>query len=78
MDKMKAAVLVEPGKMVVEETALLEPEEGQVIEKNHMAAICGSDLHQVFMEPIALNCPPRLDGLATRALGRLSLHEAPT
>ena len=48
MDKMKAAVLVEPGKMVVEETALLEPEEGQVIVKNHMAAICGSDLHQVF------------------------------
>ena len=45
---MKAAVLVEPGKMVVEETVLLEPEEGQVIVKNHMAAICGSDLHQRY------------------------------
>ena len=45
---MKAAVLMEPGKMVVKETALLEPEEGQVIVKNHMAAICGSYLHQVF------------------------------
>ena len=48
MDTMKAAVLVEPGKMVIEETALLEPQKGQVMVKNHMAAICGSDLHQVF------------------------------
>ena len=75
---MKAAVLVEPGKMVVEETALLEPEEGQVIVKNHMAAICGSDLHQVFYGAYSPKLPASLDGLATRALGRLSLHEAPT
>ena len=57
MDKMKAAVLVEPGKMVVEETVLLEPEEGQVIVKNHMAAICGSDLHQVFYGAYSPNLP---------------------
>ncbi|MEM7366900.1 MAG: zinc-binding dehydrogenase, partial [Pseudomonadota bacterium] len=33
---------------VVEDTALFEPQSGQVIVKNDMAAICGSDLHQVF------------------------------
>ncbi len=48
MDKMRAAVLVEPSKIVCEETPLFEPEAGQVVVKNHMAAICGSDLHQVF------------------------------
>ena len=48
MDKMKAAILVEPSKIVCEETSLFEPEAGQVVVKNHMAAICGSDLHQVF------------------------------
>ena len=48
MDKMRAGRLVEPGKMVVEYTDLLEPESGQVIVRNEMAAICGSDLHQVF------------------------------
>jgi len=48
MDSMRAARLVEPGKMACEDTALLEPAAGQVVVKNHMAAICGSDLHQVF------------------------------
>ena len=50
MDKMRAARLVEPGKIVCEETVQFEPEEGQVVVKNHMAAICGSDLHQVFFD----------------------------
>ena len=52
MDKMRAGRLVEAGKMVCEAVPLFEPEEGQVVVKNHMAAICGSDLHQVFMEPL--------------------------
>ena len=77
MDKMKAAFLVEAGKMVIEETALLEPQEGQVIVKNHMPAICSSDLHQVFMGPIALNCLQSLDVLVMKALVRLSRREAP-
>lgn len=50
MDKMRAARLVEPGKVVCEQAPLFEPEEGQVVVKNHMAAICGSDLHQVFYQ----------------------------
>ena len=52
MDKMRAGRLVEAGKMVCEQVPLFEPEAGQVVVKNHMAAICGSDLHQVFMEPL--------------------------
>lgn len=50
MDMMRAARLVERGKIVCEDTPLFEPEEGQVVVKNHMAAICGSDLHQVFFD----------------------------
>lgn len=58
MDKMRAARLVEPGKMACEDTAVFEPEEGQVVVKNLMAAICGSDLHQVYMEPLSpMNLP---------------------
>ncbi len=48
MDKMRAARLVEPGKMVCDDAAILEPKEGEVLVRNNMAAICGSDLHQVF------------------------------
>ncbi len=50
MDKMRAARLVERGKIVCEDATLFEPEDGQVVVKNHMAAICGSDLHQVFFD----------------------------
>ena len=50
MDKMRAARLVEPGKIVCENVPLFAPEAGQVVVKNHMAAICGSDLHQVFFD----------------------------
>ncbi len=58
MDSMRAARLVEPGKMVCEDTPLFEPEAGQVVVKNLMAAICGSDLHQVFMDSFApVNLP---------------------
>ena len=48
MDKMRAGVLVEHSKIICQEAPLLEPADGQVVVKNHMAAICGSDLHQVF------------------------------
>ena len=48
MKRMRAARLVEPQKMVCEDANFYEPVKGQVVVKNHMAAICGSDLHQVF------------------------------
>lgn len=57
MDMMRAARLVESGKMVCEATPLFEPEVGQVVVKSHMAAICGSDLHQVFYDFNAINYP---------------------
>ena len=44
MKKMRAARLVEPYKMVCEDANLYEPTKGQVIVRNQMAAICGSDL----------------------------------
>lgn len=50
MDNMRAAVLVERGKMVCEAVPLFEPEPGQVVVRNQMAAICGSDLHQIFYD----------------------------
>ena len=52
MDKMRAARLVETGKMACEQVPLFEPEDGQVVVKSQMAAICGSDLHQVFFEAL--------------------------
>ncbi len=58
MDRMRAARLVAPGQIVCEDTSLFEPEDGQVVVRNLLAAICGSDLHQVFMEPLgARNYP---------------------
>jgi L-iditol 2-dehydrogenase len=57
MDTMRAARLVELGKIVCEDTNLFEPAVGQVVIKNHMAAICGSDLHQVFFDPFGIKFP---------------------
>lgn len=53
MSSMRAARLVEPGKIVCEDAPLFEPEDGQVVVRSRMAAICGSDLHQVFYEMLA-------------------------
>ena len=50
MDRMRAARLVERGRIVCESVARFAPQDGQVVVKNHMAAICGSDLHQVFFD----------------------------
>ncbi len=57
MANMRVARLVEFGKMVCEEIPLFEPEEGQVVVKNDMAAICGSDLHQVFFGTYNIKFP---------------------
>ena len=50
MDNMRAARVVEAGQIVCEAAPLFEPENNEVIVKTEMAAICGSDLHQVFFE----------------------------
>jgi len=62
MDKMRAARLVEPGKIVCEDVSVFEPEEGQVVVRTRMAAICGSDLHQVFYEMLGPRTFPTVPG----------------
>ena len=62
MKKMRAARLVEPHKMVCEDANLYEPTKGQVVVRNQMAAICGSDLHQVFFTRRAPTEFPGLPG----------------
>ncbi len=49
MDKMRAARAVELGRMVCELTEVRPPDEGDVVVRTQLAAICGSDLHVVFM-----------------------------
>jgi L-iditol 2-dehydrogenase len=48
MEKMRAARFVELGKLVCEEVPLPKAAEGELLVRNHMASICGSDLHVVF------------------------------
>lgn len=46
----EAAVLVEPGRLEVEEVAFRELNEDEVLVRNTVAAICGSDVHRVRAE----------------------------
>lgn len=62
MERMRAARLVEPGRIVCEDAPVLEPEAGQVVVRNHVAAICGSDLHQVFLQLLGSNNLPAEPG----------------
>jgi L-iditol 2-dehydrogenase len=45
---MKAAQLVEPGRMEMVEAPIPVPEDAQLLVKSHRASICGSDIHIVF------------------------------
>ena len=49
MEKMRAARLVEPGRIVCEETEVRPLNQGELLVKTLRASICGSDLHVVFM-----------------------------
>ena len=49
MEKMRAAIIVEKGKMECTTAPVRSPEEGQVLMRNQFASICGSDLHIVHM-----------------------------
>ncbi|AYN41980.1 dehydrogenase [Streptomyces dangxiongensis] len=46
----EAAVLVEPGRLEVEDVAFRELNEDEVLVRNTVAAICGSDVHRVRAE----------------------------
>jgi L-iditol 2-dehydrogenase len=45
---MRAAVLVGPARVDVQRVPVPIPDEGEVLVRTRMAAICGSDLHTVF------------------------------
>jgi len=49
METMRAAQLVELGKLVCEEAQVRPPEEGELLVRSRYASICGSDLHAVYM-----------------------------
>ena len=49
MEKMRAARMVEVGKMECEEIEIPHLADGQVMVRSEMASICGSDLHVVMM-----------------------------
>ncbi len=45
---MRAAILVDKGKMECQQAEMVALEDGDVLVKTELAAICGSDLHVVF------------------------------
>ena len=49
MEKIRAGRMVEVGRMVCELTEPRSPAEGDLLVRTHLASICGSDLHTVFM-----------------------------
>ena len=55
MDKMRAAVLVEPSKIVCEETPLFEPEAGQVVVKTIWRQSVDRTFIKCSMEPTVPN-----------------------
>ena len=48
MTKMRAAMLVEKGRMECQQVDTVALQQGDVLVKTELAAICGSDLHAVF------------------------------
>jgi len=48
MDKMRAAQMVALGKMECVQTTVRPPQAGELLVKNRMASICGSDLHVIY------------------------------
>lgn len=49
MQTMRAARLVDVGKIVCEDAPVRSPDEGELLVRTDMASICGSDLHTIFM-----------------------------
>jgi L-iditol 2-dehydrogenase len=63
---MRAAVFVAPRQMEVREVPDLELGAGEVLVRNRVSGICGSDIH-IFED--------RIPGFATRVLGKVLGHE---
>jgi 2-desacetyl-2-hydroxyethyl bacteriochlorophyllide A dehydrogenase len=81
MGKMRAARLVEIGKVECEQVPVRPPGEGEVVVRTEMAAICGSDLHVIFAGVTAAPFPqlpgyPGHEGVGTVVESRSPLHQA--
>jgi L-iditol 2-dehydrogenase len=48
MEKMRAALFVEPGRIICEQAPLPKLNAGEVLVRTQLSAICGSDLHVVY------------------------------
>lgn len=57
MDSMRAARLVELGNLTCEEAPVRPPEEGELLVRTQRAAICGSDLHIVYLGSMMFPLP---------------------
>ena len=49
MDKARAARITDIGKVVCEDAPVKTPGDGELLVRTQMAAICGSDLHKVYL-----------------------------
>lgn len=63
-DRMRAAQLVQPGRVIVDKFPVPAPTTGQVLLRSLGASICGSDLHNVFSDlgPTEYPCRPGYPG----------------
>jgi L-iditol 2-dehydrogenase len=68
---MRAARLVEPGRIVCDEAPVPTPVDGELLVQTLCASVCGSDLHNVFngLEPVGYPCPWGYPG--HEAVGRI-------
>ena len=81
MEKMRAGRTIEKGRMVCEQTALPPVQDGEVLVRTELAAICGSDLHVVYdgLSFLPFPCPhgfPGHEGIGTVVESRSPLLTA--
>jgi L-iditol 2-dehydrogenase len=81
MNKMRAARYVEKGRMVCEQAALPPLQDGDVLVRTELAAICGSDLHVVYdgLSFLPFPCPhgyPGHEGVGSVVESRSPLFTA--
>lgn len=69
---MRAAFALGGGRVEIQEVPVPEPGEDELLVKTHYAAVCGSDLHQVFGTP-----PARPGGFGHESVGTVVRSNSP-